>query len=102
MAPPDPNRSVVTTNLAGETASRPETLRGALDRKLVVKNDVEKRTVNLQCIASVIINESQFPEPVHEKANPRASRAYHFCEGLLTHFGDESFGFTVLAEMSQQ
>ena len=28
--------------------------------------------MNLQCIATVIINEAQFPKPVHEKANPRA------------------------------
>ena len=44
---------------------------------LVVENDVEKRTMNLQCITGVIINEPQFPKPVHEKANPRASCTYH-------------------------
>ena len=27
----------------------------------VVKHNVEKRTVNLQCITSVIVNEPQFP-----------------------------------------
>ena len=37
---------------------------------LVVKNDAEKRTVNLQRITGVIINESQFSKPIHEKANP--------------------------------
>ena len=35
-----------------------------------MKNDVEKRTVNLQFIAGVIINEAQFPKPVHEEAYP--------------------------------
>jgi SEC-C motif len=32
--------------------------------------------------------------------NPRASGAYHFCEGLLTHFRDYSLWLTVLAELS--
>jgi len=43
---------------------------------------------NLQIIPGVIVNEPQFPKPVHEKANPRANRAYHLCEGLLTDLGD--------------
>ncbi len=45
---------------------------------LVVENDVEKGTVNLQCIAVAIINEPQFPEPVHEEADSRASCADYF------------------------
>ena len=55
-------------------------------QNLIVENDVEKRTVNLQFIASVIINESQFSELVHEEANTRASSAYHLCKGFLTHY----------------
>ena len=58
--------------------------------------------MNLQIIPGVIVNKSQFPEPVHEKANPRASRAYHICEGLLTDLGDYSLGLPFLAEVSQQ
>jgi len=58
--------------------------------------------VNLQIITPVIINEPQFPKPVHEKANPRASRAYHLCEGLLTDIGDWSFVHAFLAKVSQQ
>src|ERR1017187_102971 len=57
-------------------------------RFLVVKNNVEKLSVNLQIITAVIVNEPQFPKPVHEKAHPRASCAYHLCEGLLTDIGD--------------
>jgi hypothetical protein len=67
-----------------------------------VENDVEKRTVNLQLIARVIINESQFSEPVHEKTDSRPGCAYHFRERLLTHLGDYSLGLTFLAKMSQQ
>src|ERR1022692_5317093 len=47
---------------------------------LVVENNLEKRTVDVQCIARLIINEPQFPELVHEKAHPRASCAHHRSE----------------------
>jgi hypothetical protein len=44
---------------------------------LVVKNDVKKRTVNLQIITAVIVDEPQFPKPVHEVADSCASCAHH-------------------------
>jgi hypothetical protein len=47
--------------------------------QLIVENDVEKWTVHLQRIASVIINEPQFPKSVHEKAHPWASCTHHLC-----------------------
>jgi hypothetical protein len=68
---------------------------------LVVENDVEKRTVDLQPPA-VIVNEAQCPEPVHEKADSRAGCAYHLSQSLLTDFGDYSLRHAVLAEMSKQ
>jgi hypothetical protein len=58
--------------------------------------------VNLQFITSVVINESQFPKFIHEKANPRAGCTHHLCQRLLTDFGDSNFVLTFLAEMSQQ
>jgi len=57
--------------------------------------------MNLQP-ALAIVEEAQLSEPIHEKTDPRPGGAYHLCEGLLTHLGDESLGLTVLAEMSQQ
>ena len=33
-------------------------------RKLVVENDVEKRTVNSQIVTAVIVDETKLPEPV--------------------------------------
>ena len=56
--------------------------------KLVVENDIQERTVNLQPTAAVIIDKAQLPEPVHEKTDPRPRCAYHLREGLLTHLGD--------------
>src|SRR5258708_142391 len=50
---------------------------------LVVENNVEKGTVNLQGITGLIINEPQFPKPVHEKADPRASCANHLRQSFL-------------------
>jgi hypothetical protein len=58
--------------------------------------------VNLEIITAVIVNEPQFPEPVHEKANPRPSCAYHLCQGFLTDIGDWSLMYAFLAEVSQQ
>jgi hypothetical protein len=53
--------------------------RFARNEALVVKNNVEKRAVDLQIVTAVVVNEPHLPEPVHEEANPRASRAYHLC-----------------------
>ena len=43
---------------------------------LVVQNDMEQRAVNLQ--PTVVVDKSQFSEPVHEETNPRAGGADHF------------------------
>ncbi len=51
---------------------------------------------------AVVVNKSQFPEPVHEEANPRAGRADHLGQSFLTDLGDNGFGNAFLAEMSQQ
>ena len=58
--------------------------------------------MNLQCIAGVIINKSQFPEPVHEEADPRAGCADHFRQHLLTDLGNYTLLFAFLAKMSEQ
>jgi hypothetical protein len=71
------------------------------DEMLVVKNDVEKRTVDLHP-AIAIVNEAQLPEPIHEKANARPSCAHHLGESLLTDLGNYRFGLSVLAEMGKQ
>ena len=43
---------------------------------LVVQDDIQQRTVDLQL--AVVLDEAQFPESVHEKADSRTSRADHF------------------------
>ena len=72
------------------------------DEVLVVENDVEKGTVNLQYIAGAIIDEPQFPEPVHEEADPRPGCADHLRQGLLADLGDYRLGYAFFAKMSKQ
>ena len=48
-----------------------------------------------------VMNESQFPEPVHEEAYARTSRPNHFCEGFLADLGNHGLGNAVLAKMSE-
>ena len=56
--------------------------------------------MNLQ--ASVIVDETQLPEPVHEKAHSRTSRAYHFGQRFLIDLGEYGFRNALLAEVSEQ
>jgi hypothetical protein len=51
---------------------------------------------------TVVANEAQLSEPVHEKAHPRAGSAHHLRQSLLTDFGDCDFGLSVFAEVSEQ
>jgi hypothetical protein len=41
-----------------------------------VQNDIEQGTVDFE--PAVVVNETQLPEPVHEKADSRTSSADHF------------------------
>src|SRR5271169_1052609 len=66
-------------------------------RRSIVQNDIEQRAVDLQ--AAIVVNETQFPESVHEKADPRTSGTDHSGQGLLTDLGDHVFRHTLLAKM---
>ena len=72
----------------------------AYARRLIVQNYIEQRAVDLQ--PAVVVNESQFPEPVHEEADPRAGGADHFRQRLLTDLGNYGLRFAFLAKVSQQ
>ena len=52
--------------------------------------------------AAVVLNEAQFPEPVHEEANPRAGGADHLGQSFLADLGNNGIGDGLPAEMSQQ
>ena len=68
--------------------------------QLIVQNYVEQRGVDLQ--PTVIVNKSQFSEPVHEEADPRAGGADHFRQHRLTDLGNYRLGLAFLAKMSEQ
>ena len=72
--------------------------------RLVVQNDIEQRTMDLQRAfrTSGIVNEAEFPEPVHEEADSRTSRPDHLSERLLADLGDHGFRNAILAKMSEQ
>ena len=65
-----------------------------------MENYIEQRAVDLQ--TAVVVDESQFPEPVHEEADPRAGGPNHLGQGLLTYSGNHALGYTFLAEMGEQ
>ena len=69
-------------------------------RKLVVENNIQQRAMDLQ--PAVVANKAQFPEPIHEEADPRPGCTHHFGQGLLTDLGNYRLGYAILPEVSQQ
>ena len=50
---------------------------------VIMKKNFKERTVNLQIIPGVVVDETKLAETVHEEANSRARRPYHFRQSLL-------------------
>src|SRR5581483_3299108 len=71
-----------------------------LDVRLIVEDHAQQGTVDLQF--TVVTDESQSAEFVHEEAHPRPGSPDHFCKRLLADLGDDGFGFALLAEIRQQ
>src|SRR4030081_1675627 len=68
--------------------------------QLVVKNDIQKGTVDLQ--PTVVVDETQLPEAVQEEIHSGAGGADHLCQSRLTDLGNDSLWLSLLAEVSQQ
>ena len=67
----------------------------------IQKNDVQQGPVNFN--SAVVVDETHFPEFVHEKRHAWARCSYHLGERLLTDFGNRGFlSDSVLAEASEQ
>jgi hypothetical protein len=58
--------------------------------------------MDCQPAAVAVVDKAQLPELIHEMTDPRPSGADHLCQVVLTHSGNDGFGFAFLAEMSQQ
>src|SRR5438445_4047334 len=72
-------------------------------RHSIVQNYIEERAVDLQSAVfpSGIVNKAQFPEPVHEKTDPRTGSTDHLREGFLTDLGNHGLRNSFLSKMSQ-
>jgi hypothetical protein len=51
--------------------------------------------------ATIVVNEAQFPEPVHKKTHPRTSGSYHFRQGLLADLRNDGLRNPFLAKTSE-
>jgi len=65
-----------------------------------VQDDTEKGTVHLQ--SAVVVNETQLPELVHERADTRTGCSDHFGQRFLADLGNVGFGFALIAVMGNQ
>jgi len=52
--------------------------------------------------AAVVIDQTEFAEAIHKKADARSSGADHFCQGLLGNERNELFRFAGLAKFRHQ
>ena len=51
---------------------------------------------------TIVVNETQFTEPVHEKADPRARGTYDLSQRLLAHLRNHQLGRAFLDKVGQQ
>ena len=51
---------------------------------------------------TIVFDESQFAEPVHEKAHARSGRADHLRQGFLTEPSHDRLRLSLLAEICKQ
>src|ERR1022692_3486614 len=68
--------------------------------QLVGQHYIEQRPMELQ--SAIVVNKTQFSEPVHEEADPRAGCANHLRQHLLTDLGDYRLGYPFLSKMCEQ
>jgi hypothetical protein len=68
--------------------------------RLIVEDHVQQGTVDFN--VAVVINKTQFPEFVHEKAHARSRRADHLRQGLLADFRYDWLWPTFLAKIRQK
>ena len=69
-----------------------------------MENNIQQRAVDLQSAfyTAGIMNETQFPEPVHEKTHSRSGGSDHICQGFLTYLGNHGLRHSLFAKMSEQ
>src|SRR5277367_4010901 len=68
--------------------------------RLLAQHEVQQRTVNRN--SSVVLDEPQLAEFVHEKTDAGSGRADHFRKRLLTDLRNQRLGPSFLAEIREQ
>jgi hypothetical protein len=71
-----------------------------VDLGLLVQNRVQQGTVDFN--VAVVVNKTQFPKSVHEKAHARSRRADHLRQCLLADFRYDWLRPTFLAKIRQK
>ena len=71
-------------------------------RCLLVQNNTQERSVNVQPAIILILNEAQFSEFIHEKIDPGARCPDHFRQHLLRYLGKHFLRLVLLAIASEQ
>jgi len=69
-----------------------------------VKNNIQQRAVDLQSTfyTASIMNETQFPEPVHEKTHSRSGGSNHIGQGFLAYLGNHGLRHSLFSKMGEQ
>lgn len=65
-----------------------------------MQHDVEQGAANLQ--PSVVVNEAQLPEAIHEKRNSRSRGTYDLGQRFVAYLGEHRFQSFVFTETSKQ
>ena len=66
-----------------------------------MKHDIQQRTVDFESPA-VVVDEAEFTELIHEKADSGTSGTHHFCQGFLANLGKDLLRFAVLSKVGHQ
>jgi hypothetical protein len=53
-------------------------------QSVVMKYDIQQRTVDTQIMSNVVVDEAELPESVHKEADPRTGHTNHLSQSLLT------------------
>ena len=72
----------------------------ASDGRIVMEDDVQQGTMDDE--VTVIINETQLAELVHEHTNARSGGADHIGEGFLAHFGNDGFSLSLFSKIGHE
>ena len=78
-----------------------ESSRGIRPReRLLVQDDFQKRFID--CNFAVVLDESEFPEFVHEEIHPRPRGSNHFRERLLRYLLQHRLGLILLTVAGEE